>query len=798
MIPPSRQGKPDGRRGLLARITSPTGLAVAALAGVTLVFYHGLWLPGLVLIKRDAFRFHLPIKQYLIERVSSGELPQWFPYEALGRPFIGAASTGVFHPFTALYFLLPVPDAYRASTFLSCLLAGLGAFALGHALNLSRTGALVAGIAFMLSGYVVSLTDNLVYLYSICALPLFCAALEKALGGARVWTVAAAGLWASVFLNGDVQTGYYYGFIALLWTAARAPGSRLQASLRLMLVAGLTALLAGIQLGPAWAVFEGSDRMNPALFHEQALRWSTHPLRLVTALASPVDGAASPADMGRFFFGSPTVEGGLSGLLAESLYLGVPVTGLALIGAWYRRDLRVLAVLSSLALLLALGRFGGLYELLYQLVPFWSAFRYPEKFMGIVSFAVAMLAGAGLDAVRTGKSPVAPWLVAAVLCAGAGLSLRTEAAGAWTAAHFMAPPGLAQAVTSSAALAFFFSAIAALGMWLVVLGARRGLLPVRFLLIVTVAIIALDLGRANLEAYHTGPAEAASFTPPFIEILKAREGALHPGRFRLVSLRSKTFIPTTAFNLLGYDAATIASRQALDLEYNTQFHVESADHYLPGLNPVFASMIERKLGVEAAARYNVTYYVGRRFLLKEPSFARALVAELPEYDLALFTNPTPAKPRAYLSPKPERLASPVDPVALLARPDFLSGAVDVIETSDATLPGPAPGGLAVIEQYAPENVRVRVETPQPAVLILLDAYDKGWTASLEDGTPLPILRANAIVRAVVMPAGNHVITFSYQTPLLKAGAWASMGGVLLCIGLIVAHARRRSADRPPD
>jgi hypothetical protein len=281
-------------------------------------------------------------------------------------------------------------------------------------------------------------------------------------------------------------------------------------------------------------------------------------------------------------------------------------------------------------------------------------------------------------------------------------------------------------------------------------------------------------------------------------MLTAREGALHPGRFRLVSLRSQAFIPAAAFNLLGYDAGVIASRQALDLEYNTQFHVESADHYLPGLNPVFTSMMERKFGVEAAARYNVTYYVGRRFLLKDPRFARALVAELPEYDLALFTNPTPAKPRAYLSPKPERLASPVDPVALLARPDFLSGAVDVIETSDATLPGPAPGGLAVIEQYAPENVRVRVETPQPAVLILLDAYDKGWTASLEDGTPLPILRANAIVRAVVMPAGNHVITFSYQTPLLKAGAWASMGGVLLCIGLIVAHARRRSADRPPD
>ncbi len=81
-----------------------TGLAVAALVSIVLAFYQGLWLPGLVLIKRDAFRYFLPLKQYLIERLSAGELPQWFPYEALGRPFIGATVTGVFHPFTALYF----------------------------------------------------------------------------------------------------------------------------------------------------------------------------------------------------------------------------------------------------------------------------------------------------------------------------------------------------------------------------------------------------------------------------------------------------------------------------------------------------------------------------------------------------------------------------------------------------------------------------------------------------------------------------------------------------------------------
>src|SRR2546425_5228614 len=305
-----------------ARTTATNALAITVLLGITLAFYHGLWLPGLVLIKRDAYGVFLPLKQHLIERLSAGELPQWFPYDALGRPFIGTTATGVFHPFTALYFFLSIPDAYRASTLLSCLLAALGAFLLGRVLRFSRTGALLTGIVFALSGYTVSLTDNIVYLYSICVLPLFCVALEKALVGARAWTVGPGVVWASVFLNGDVQTGYYYGFIALLWTAARVEGSYREAGLRLVLIGGLAALLAGIQLAPAWAAVVDSERTQPAPFQKQTMNLSTHPLRLVTMVASPVGERADAVEMGHFFFGNAN-----RGQWAESLYVGVPVAG---------------------------------------------------------------------------------------------------------------------------------------------------------------------------------------------------------------------------------------------------------------------------------------------------------------------------------------------------------------------------------------------------------------------------------------------------------------------------------------
>jgi hypothetical protein len=776
-----------------------TSLVVAILVGATLAFYHGLWQPGLVLIKRDAFRFHPPLKQYLAERLSAGELPQWFPYEGLGRPFIGVTVTGVFHPFSALYALMPVPDAYRLSTLLSCLLAALGAFVLGRMLALSRTGALLAGVTFALSGYVVSLTDNIVFLYSTCLLPLFCAALEKALRSRPVWTVVPSVLWASVFLIGDAQTGYYYGFIALLWTAARMPESYRQTVLRLAITGGLTILLAGVQLGPTWAVFANSNRAQPERFHEQALYWSTHPFRLVTTLASPVGQHADPVDVGQFFFGNRPIEG-KGGQWSESLYLGIPAMGLALLGAWHRRDLRVLALLGGLALLLSVGRYGGLYEIFYRIMPFWSAFRYPEKLMGVVSFATAMLAGAGLDTLRNGKGHLTPWLTAAFLCAGVGFLLHSETVNAWTAAIFRAPLALTTEMTNSGARAFLYSAVAALGVWLIILGDQRGRFREGFLPVVLVALVILDLSRANWGAYYTGPVETATFIPPLAQAIMAREGTPGPGQFRLMLLSEETLaMPETLSRQLGHHGAgSVARRQALDLEYNAQFHIESANFNLPGHSTALTHVLgQRPDEVAAAARYNVTYYIGRRSRLNESRLAQGLVAGLRSYDLALFKNPISAKPRAYLSRQPEHTALPVDPAALIARSDFLNGEVDVIETSDAHLPGPAHEGTATIERYEPEEVRVRVETAQPAVLILLDAFDKGWTATLENGTTIPILRANALVRAVVVPAGTHVVTFSYQTPLLMAGALASLAGVLLSIGLLT-HARWRMRSASVD
>ena len=70
---------------------------------------------------------------------------------------------------------------------------------------------------------------------------------------------------------------------------------------------------------------------------------------------------------------------------------------------------------------------------------------------------------------------------------------------------------------------------------------------------------------------------------------------------------------------------------------------------------------------------------------------------------------------------------------------------------------------------------------QPAVLLLNDNYDPLWRVSV-DGTPQPLLRANALMRAVELAAGDHTVEFQFRVspgPLL-----ISLAGLVLSLGLL--------------
>lgn len=146
-----------------------------------------------------------------------------------------------------------------------------------------------------------------------------------------------------------------------------------------------------------------------------------------------------------------------------------------------------------------------------------------------------------------------------------------------------------------------------------------------------------------------------------------------------------------------------------------------------------------------------------------------------------------ALPRARLEHVVRIARSPEDALATL-RDAPLDGVV--LEQAPAT-GEPAAAGCASaardradIVHDAPEDVRVRTSSDCASYLVLSDTLLPGWTATV-DGAPAPILPADFAFRAVRLPPGVHEVAFRYAAPGLRAGALASLAGVVALAFLLL-------------
>ena len=79
---------------------------------------------------------------------------------------------------------------------------------------------------------------------------------------------------------------------------------------------------------------------------------------------------------------------------------------------------------------------------------------------------------------------------------------------------------------------------------------------------------------------------------------------------------------------------------------------------------------------------------------------------------------------------------------------------------------------------------------QAGLIVLADTFDSGWKLEI-DGHAAPILRANLMMRAALVPAGSHSLVYTYQPLMLKLGALSSAAGLTILLGLYLWSRSRR-------
>ena len=101
-----------------------------------------------------------------------------------------------------------------------------------------------------------------------------------------------------------------------------------------------------------------------------------------------------------------------------------------------------------------------------------------------------------------------------------------------------------------------------------------------------------------------------------------------------------------------------------------------------------------------------------------------------------------------------------------------------------------------LTEYKPNHLTYKSETVKEQLAVFSEIYyDKGWNAYI-DGKPAPYFRANYVLRAMIVPAGNHTIEFKFEPKVYKTGekiAYASsILLVLLALGTFGFIAFRKS------
>jgi hypothetical protein len=163
-------------------------------------------------------------------------------------------------------------------------------------------------------------------------------------------------------------------------------------------------------------------------------------------------------------------------------------------------------------------------------------------------------------------------------------------------------------------------------------------------------------------------------------------------------------------------------------------------------------------------------------------------------DVAIYRNER-AGPRAFLVHRTQVVSSRAEAEALTLAPSFEPWREAVLEGGRELSGRPQAGDGVQVELYEAERVRLRVKTGEEGYLVLADSNYPGWVAWV-DGRPVPIERADVVLRAVAVPPGEHVVEFCFAPLSWRLGLAASaLGWLALAVAALGRRMRTVVAGR---
>ncbi len=739
----------------------------------------------------DCPESYWPDIAYYANALGHGDWPLWNPYDRGGYAFYGDTVTGLYYPVTWAFVLpgaaLGAMPAWtiQVKALLHWALAGMLVHAFLRTRRLPAAAAAFGGVVFIVSVPMI-IHKASAQAWPMIWAPLIWIATDRAIEHAREagWWRRAVALGGAIGLAGAAgpPPGFFYillmclayGLLRLVQTlrdAHRAGRLRPEAlaQTKVLAVAGvLTSALLAVVVLPGLAVAAESATRGAARNLAYSLNTALPPARTLQGMIAPWAGIVD-------------------------VYLGLAVVALAFVAIVARpRADRWVPVLflaiGVVALLLAFGGATPLLPWLVEHVPGFGFFREPNRYKLVTAMALAVVAAHGLaalleeDPLRRRRARLA--LAGVLVALGAALLVVK---GVSSAKPVVGMPGFGTSLT-------MFGVAAALLLGLSAAPVRyQGALVAALLGLCWWDVASFGSGFLNTREAPTDDQEDRRFLAGLGDV--EREWRVYdefvmeqrPGsRLRIRDLRG--YPSGDPFDDARY--AEVRARLRKQPELAAAFNVRWVLHGPHHRNGKGKNHIQQPPDRTTPARFRKLD--DRRFEVIDPApliawygAATIVPGKAQALDAVAAQERTPAA----------RLRAIVEKADV---PASERAGIEALAASDAAAVPPAPvaGRLLVFEA---NRVRIAVDAPAAGVAVLNEKMLIGWQATV-DGRPAHGFRTNFMLRGVVVPAGEHVIEWTFHPPRygIYITLWLLGLATLLAAGISALRARRRMLGSQPS
>lgn len=756
------------------RQTVFVGLLFTALA---LIFMsRAVWPPaGQSLAGHDARALFVPWLTLSREALGDGRLPLWDAAQFAGYPFLSNPQVALFYPPTWIALLPPVNVGLSWHVIFHIVVAALGMYLFVRFVSSSWRGALLAALAFAFSGFWAARiwAGHVGLLATDAWLPWLLLATAWSARRRDVWSAIIAGVpLALAILAGHTASLLYIGLVWSVFALYLFLDGRDWHIGRQVLIAGVIGLLlSAVQIIPMLQLSAASARAEEATL-AFATQFSFPPTHLITLLIPE-------------FFGEPTRAGYWSVPSFDELtyYVGLlAVVGIVLA---LRRPSHLTwfyIALIVLGLLLAFGSYGFLYEIFYRFLPPFRLARAPARAAFLFVFAASALLGEAIaiwERGGEGLSKLMRWVLGTAVVAG--IAALAATAAVFAAQHPSDTSGRYWHQMGGWALALLLFVVGGVLLWrYLVIGNRYSvngkettdhrLAITDYLFIALTLLLITDLWLFGWKLVQVGPT------------------AVHP-----LWTDAKTIIGQAEGRVLPWGISIFEQNGAGPVGLNSVFGYNALE---VGTNTTFAGSIPDP----RSSAYDV---LGARYVLAQADLAQYTDGERP---LTLVGQTAHVRvyerarvlPLARLVYAAEIIPDEAAAIARVHQPDFDTTTTAILAEAPACELGNADEdtavGAATITGHRDGYWRIETTSEAPALLILSETAYPGWQVRV-DGEKGAWLEAYTAVRAVCVPAGEHVVEWVFSGRVFLFGGLVSALALLLVLIALPKVRKKHAADQ---